>query len=335
MKHTSLAVVSAIALALAGCGGGGSTSTPAAPVPPVVVVPPAPTVTPADIQLTVPAPTYAAGSPQLAYFNAVNAFRGKLGLGLLAQSAALDSASANHAAYINAHPEVDYSGVDATGTPFFHLETPGLAAFTGIKATDRAAFTNYGSQFVSEEGALSVTDAAASVGLLINSVFHREGLMLQSIRDVGVAFPTSAKFGTILVTMGGYKTKQTQASDYIGVYPADQQTGLPLSMTYEIPSPFADVNGTNVATATGSPISISSAAGTSIVATSFTVTENGQTVPLDVRTSSNATNPSLLGTNSIYITSKTAYKPNTKYNVSFTGSVNGKAVTKAWSFTTA
>ncbi|WP_042882848.1 CAP domain-containing protein [Cupriavidus necator] len=54
-------------------------------------------------QASVPEPTYAVGSGHLALFRAVNALRQKLGVGLLAQDMALDTAAQAHAVYLNTH----------------------------------------------------------------------------------------------------------------------------------------------------------------------------------------------------------------------------------------
>lgn len=339
MKNTLWLTTIALSLSLVGCGGGGG-STPVAVSGSAggqvqaVVPPQAPTITPANLQTTVAAATYVVGSDELAYYTAINDFRSKLGLGLLAQSAALDTASKNHASYIAANPTVDYSAVDATGSAVFHKEDPAKSGFTGVTPTDRAAFASYGSIFVGEEGSIGTADGSRSAKGLINSVFHREGLMGQSITDLGVSFVTSATLGKILVNNPGYKTAQTNASDYLGVYPANSQTGLPLAMVYETPSPFADVSTANYQQTTSSPISVSSVAGSTLSVAILTVTEVGTAAPLDMRVVSNATNPAFIPKSSVYYVGKAPFKANTVYNVVFSGTVNGANVSKTWAFTT-
>jgi hypothetical protein len=71
--------------------------------------------------------------------------------------------------------------------------------------------------------------------------------------------------------------------------------------------------------------------------TSFTVTENGQSTPLDARLlvkSTDANTNMYFGPNVAFLVAKTAFKPSTVYNVAFSGTIDGKATSKTWSFTT-
>lgn len=90
-------------LGACGGGGGGDTTSTAAPTPtgdntpaPVVpvmpVAPPPDPVVNASIVTSVPVPTYAAASEELAAFNLLNAERERCGFGLMAQNTALDMA---------------------------------------------------------------------------------------------------------------------------------------------------------------------------------------------------------------------------------------------------
>jgi hypothetical protein len=77
------------------------------------------------------------------------------------------------------------------------------------------------------------------------------------------------------------------------------------------------------------------AAGHTLAVTSFTVTQAGQTTPLDARLMTRANDPNnYLSTNVAFLTAKAAFKASTTYNVKFSGTNNGEALTKEWSFTT-
>jgi hypothetical protein len=54
--------------------------------------------------MSVPVPNYAKGSGQLALFKAINTLREQLGVGMLIQDTALDTAAQAHAAYLSSCP---------------------------------------------------------------------------------------------------------------------------------------------------------------------------------------------------------------------------------------
>lgn len=329
----SLTVV-ACAFLLAACGGGGGSGSqtgPVAPVTPPVVTPPA-----SDIQTSVPAPTYTAASQELAFFNAYNDFRGALGLGKLKQDNKLDLANQNHVAYLLANTDINTAAIDSkTGRPLFHIEDPVRPKFTGVTEKDRASFAGYGGVYVAESGAYGAGRGAVSAfNDFVATVYHRAGLVYQSPRDIGLAVGNDAK-QTVVMTFGYATTGQKNASDYFGVYPADKQTNVPLISALEAPNPYPDITYAEYATKTSFPISVASEESTTLSVTSFTVTQAGTAAALDARLLTQATDPNkYLSKNTAYLVAKSAFKPNTTYNVSFTGTVNGVAMSKSWSFTT-
>lgn len=343
-----------LSVLLAACGGGGGDSapstgggtpvgttptnptTPGTTTPPPAVTPPPVSVTPADLQTTVAAPTYAAGSPELVFFNGLNDFRAKLGLGLLAQNTKLDAANQNHVKYLMTNKDVDFSAVDPkTGRPFFHLEDAARPGFTGVTELDRANYMQYGGTYVGESGAYGRgLGAGVALADLIATVYHRAGLMYQFPRDIGLAVAND-QFQTVVMTFG-YTTKgQKNASDYFGAYPADKQTNVPRVAYMETPNPMPEVAYADYGTKTSFPINVVSATDTTLTVNSFTVTEAGQTSPLEVRLLTKATDPNnMLTGNAAYIIGKAPFKANTTYNVRFDGAINGVNKVQTWSFTT-
>lgn len=344
--NLSLALIISATLAACGGGGGSSNTSPPVAVTPPVVTPPVvtpPTVTPADLQTTVPALTYAPTSPEFAFVTAYNNFRGQIGLGLLAQNESLDKAAANHMKYVTTYSTgnggtVDMGAINPTyNRPNFHIEDATKAGFTGVQSLDRANFAGYNGVYVGENGSYGMGNGGvAAFNKLLASVYHRHGLMFQAPRDIGIAIGTDALQTTVEEV--GYKTKpQTNASDYVGFYPVDKQTLVPLFATFESPNPYSDIKdntSANVAVNTSYPITLTVKEVSNLVVTTFTVTEDGQTAPLNVRLYSNATDPATV-TWTATIVGYAPFKPKTKYNVSFVGTANGTSVTKNWSFTTA
>jgi uncharacterized protein YkwD len=345
IKHTALAT--AIAALLVACGGGGgsgsSTSTPVGTTPPTNPTTPAtPTVTPGQLQTSVPALTYAAASEEFAFVTAFNDFRQKMGLGLLAQNELLDKSAQNHLQYVltndvNSGGTVDMSSTDpVSGRPMFHIETVGKPLFTGVTEFDRAKAAGYNGTYAGEFGTFGGgKGASVAFESLVKTIYHRAGLMFEGPTDVGIAVGQD-RSQTFVVEFGNTKA-QFNASDYLGAYPSDNQTGVGLYTGVESPNPFPELSTSNsdFPTKTGYPVSVTSKEGTALEVVSFTITEAGATAPLDARLMTKENDPNkFLASNIAFLVAKSTLKPNTSYAVAFSGRVNNVVVTKNWKFTT-
>lgn len=336
---------SALALiTLTACGGGGgsSSSTPVAtnpttPAVPTTPPPPVSTVQAASLQTAV-APTYTADSSSALAFTKINAFRAAQGLGPLNQNANADIAAKNHQAYV----ALNNSGADG------HIEVARTPGFTGATVKDRLAVAGYPALIASEVIAFSLeypNPDTSAVDNLINTVYHRASMMYQGFTTIGVAGEDATN--PLYMDFGATKA-QLNAGDYVGVYPANGQTGVWLTHGVESPNPFyqeMDMTQANMCNKTSAPVSLTSEASSTLSVTSFTVTEAGQTTPLDVRLITSATSTqdtTYLGTNVAFVVGKAPFKANTIYNVHFvgkatgaaTGSANALSIDKSWSFTT-
>lgn len=337
-SNCGILVAGAVAAALTGCGGGGgssapTTSTPVATIPAPVPTPTVSTVQLADLQAAAPA-AYPAGSVQATAFNEFNAFRAVEGLGPVHQNANIDIAAKNHAAYV----QTNQSGADA------HHEIAGNPGFTGAEPGDRVIAAGYASIYTTEVIAFEGIQMT-SVQTLLSTVYHRNAMMTQGLTDVGIA-PGNDNGPTYIDA--GYIKQQKNAGDYVGVFPYDKQTGVPMTHHTEAPNPFYqefDMTLANVCTKTSYPISIATETSTILKVTSFTVTPEGQSAPLDVRLmthDSNDQNKLYLNANVAFIVGKAPFTPGTKYIVHFvgtaggkaTGTANGLAIDKTWTFTT-
>ena len=333
-----LLVSGVVIAALAGCGSGGNSgpassnpvaTTPTNPAPAT----PVSTVQAAELQAAAPA-AYPTGSVQAVAFTEFNAFRAIEGLGPVRQNANIDIAAKNHAAYV----QTNQSGADA------HHEIAGKPGFTGAEPGDRMAAAGYAGASVTEVIAFEGIQQT-SVQALLATVFHRNAMMTQGLTDAGIA-PGDDNGPTYIDA--GYIKQQKNAGDYVGVFPYDKQTGVPMTHHTESPNPFYqefDMTQANVCAKTSYPISIATEASTILKVTSFTVTPEGQSTPLDVRLmtrDSNNQNLQYLGANVAFIVGKAPFTPGTKYTVHFvgsatgtaTGSANGLAIDKTWTFTT-
>lgn len=338
--------IAAAAAALTACGGGSNTptasTTPTTPVTPPVTTP---TVTPGDLQTTVPALTYAPSSQEYVFVTALNTFRSQLGLGLLAQNPLLDTAASNHLHYVITNWTVNGGTVDMNtfnttyNRPQFHIEVSSLPLFTGAQEIDRAQHAGYAGAFVGDEGSFGGGKGAIlALNGLISTVYHRAGLMYQFPREIGVAVGTDAS-QTVVMELGYQSTVKGQynASDFFGAYPSDKQTAVPLHAGVESPNPFPDLSTSNTdfPTKTSFPICVAVKEGVTLTVTSFSVTESGQSTPLDVRLMTKASDPNhYLTSNIAFIIGKAPFKANTAYNVNFSGTAGTTALTKNWTFTT-
>lgn len=340
---TSISAVT-VALFLAACGGGSSPSASIITAPPVAVPAPAPApvVTPAAIQTSVPALTYAAISEEFQFITAWNQFRAQMGLGLLAQSAVLDKASLNHLEYVLKNDvlnggTVNFRMIDpATNRPMFHIEQGSKPLFTGVQEFDRARSVGFTGSYVGEMLAFPGR-SGARVGLesLAATIYHRVGLMNQSTNEVGVA--AGQDVSRTLVMEAGTTKAQSQASDYIGVYPSANQTGVGLNAYVETPNPFPDLSTANAdfLTKTGYPVSVAVKEGVTLEVVSFTLTEASAAAPLDARILTSVNDPNrYLASNIAFLIAKAPLKASTTYTAKFSGRMNNVLVNKEWQFTT-
>lgn len=209
----------AAATTLAACGGGGDSPAPA-PAAPVSSPSAAPPVgTNGTLQASVAAPNYA-DARRVAAFNQLNAARQGAGAGLLAQSAALDMTSLDHASYLSVN------GFNTASSP--HEETPGLVDFSGADPFVRMQDAHYDFSFATEVigdiGSSSPTSDC--VGDLLDTVYHAVSMLSRST-DVGFGFGNGTAAGMCTIDMAAPHadaSRQIPASGAIVAYPFDGGT---------------------------------------------------------------------------------------------------------------
>jgi hypothetical protein len=239
----------------------------------------------------------------------------------------LDVSAANHAAYLNAS--------FVTGDNF-HIETLGRTGFTGVGVLDRAKHAGYPALYASETGSPDVGKQAFAI--LADTVYHRQAMMEEEFTHAGlISTPTN---GTI--TNYAYIVPQVNSTHFVGVYPVDGQVGVALHHYLEEPNPFPELEMTlaNMCAKTGFPISLQSSAKTKLEVKSFTLLEVGQPSTLPVRLLT-YTPVSGIRLNTAFIVAHAGLKPNTQYEVKFSGVARALRRTsfldieKVWRFTTA
>jgi hypothetical protein len=334
----------AASVALGACGGGGGSSgSPPPPsgggTPPPPPPPPPPPADPGNLQTTVPAPTYAAGSVELTMFNQINDWRSKGGFGLVAQSDKLDAAAKAHATYNLANCfKADASGVSdaeclsSTVTPSGwlapHTENPAKPLFTGILPVDRAVAAGYPAVYVAESIGWFVS-ASSCAANLYGSVFHRATIISPQLRSIGASSVAhSTGLFSVCVIDPAYSTVVGKVPDgWIGLVPYDGQTGLNGTFFAESPDP---VPGSTK----GFPVSIQIASGRTLGVTKFEITPDGSSTPVPAKLLTKTDFPAYLGAEVAFLVPLNPLTAATKYNVTFTGTNNGANFSKSWTFTT-
>lgn len=213
-------IISACTLAvlatLAGCGGSSDSSN---------------AVIAGNLQTSLNTPTYASGSEELAAFNAINTFRNSMGLGYWQQNRLLDTAAQAHMTYsINNDPTFQQD-----------IEVAGLAGFSGATPSQRAINTGYFA-LINTITATNVRFAAVGelyalgsgadvvnpniVNSMINTIYHRSGLMTQSTREIGLARDTQGVATPQThwwFKHGRLDSGQYNASNFTAFYPINSQ----------------------------------------------------------------------------------------------------------------
>ncbi len=334
---TKLAYTSIVLAALAACGGGGGGSTDSTVTPTPT---PAPATNGGNLATSVPTPTYAAGSTLLTMFNQINDVRLKGGFGMLAQDVALDAAATNHANYVLSNYYIGnglfnnavLATVDpVTGWLMGHVETKATPGFTGVLPIDRATASGVVYKSVGEVAGRNTPDC---VGTFVNSVFHRSALLNTDYQTVGISPNVKALdgFGTTCVINFGYKSvPQTRPAGWIGIYPGNSQTGVPIQMAAgENPNPAPAIPDGQK----GMPVSIYLNSPFATI-NSFTLTPLGSTVQVPVIQITYVSFPTYLTKTEAHILPTQLLASKTTYNVNFSGALtDGTNVTKSWSFTT-
>lgn len=327
MKHFIVLFSSLSAALLVACGGGGgpSPSAPVAPAPPIPAT--------ATLVASVPAASYAG---QLsAAFALWNSERSQCGFGLLAQNAALDVAAAAHGTY------------SVSNSTIAHDETADRPGFTGTTPTERIAKAGYaGTVYTTTEVMAGVLDVGLSapsniaIRSLLSAPYHMRA-MLDSYLDVGLAFGNGSAISPFVGVLG-YTTNaapQLLGGNDVKTYPCDGSAGVFPELRAETPNP---VPGRDLATnPIGTPVLVRVRDGNVLVikTTSMTQLSNGAAISLrPTVTAANDPNRvngvAYIRSNEAYFAPDSALLPNSRYQVTVTGSNNGVEFSRTFSFTT-
>ena len=306
---TSTLLATALLAMLAACGGGGG-STPAASgnnnAASLTQEPGAPAMT---------------GNTATDGANWINYRRNQIGLGTLSRNGKLDAAAQGHSDYLRLNNTVS------------HSQTPGLAGFSGATPGDRISSAGYPLTRPYAYGEV-ISATANNSGFyqaeeLITAIYHRFVLFEPLFRDIGTGAAGSSSyvyFTADMASSGGYGAGVGKGN--LALYPFNGQTRVPVNFFSDTESPDP-VPGQNEV---GYPISVHADLGATVSVSSFSVKPRGG-LPLSVRLLSKAGDADTPASAAAIIP-LAVLAAGTTYDVSFSGAVDGTAVSRSWSFTT-
>ncbi|WP_175804548.1 CAP domain-containing protein [Burkholderia ambifaria] len=327
IKTTSLSAVSIAALlVLAACGGGGDGGGSSTGSTGSGSGSSGGGSTPVAVTGTLDSPQYAQGSAQLAAFNLLNQYRTQCGFPALQENTVLDQAAQAHALYQGLNGAV--SDMESAGTQGFtgatyvdravHVGAPSTVFGTGVSA---AYYTN-----------TTLTDAEYGKNLItawMSGVYHSPAVLYPS-KIVGIgSYKTS--FNGFPDVWGSVSLLDTSAQTMSGTpltFPCQGVTGVAYSVSGEIPTP------PNVsASGWGTPIVVAGNLSDAVILQSAAVSGPSGAVAVQVLNASTDPNKQL-GTYQAVAYPTSPLSPNTTYNVTLTGTVNGTPFSRSFSFTT-
>lgn len=254
--------------------------------------------------------------------NWFNFRRQQAGLARLARSSTIDRAAVDHATYQQSHNLVT------------HLQTPGLAGYTGVTAEARLRAVGYvfsGHAYADGEviAALATRDGFAAADSLLSAIYHRFTILEPAFSEAGTGAatrPNGYTWLTINVVVNG-APGGLGAGRFI-TWPLAQQQNVRLSFfsDQETPDP---VPGRDEV---GYPVSVHADMGAIVRVKRFTLRpQGGPGLPVRLLTADNdletpASAAAIIPLSPLGIA--------TTYEVVFEGTVDGVAVSRSWSFST-
>lgn len=324
---TTLAGI-ATAWALVACGGGGGGDSGA-----VTQQPSTPVVVPSD-----PGAPVSVGNIAIDGREWINFRRSQAGIATLTQNTLIDNAALAHSNYQKSQP-LKSSGQPADPT---HDEVAGNPGFTGTSLKERLNFAGYtipASGYAYGE-VISATGSNSGFFMaeeLITAIYHRFVIFEPQFKDIGSGSATTGQGYTYFTAdfgaRGGYGPGL--GTGKFVVWPYNGQTGVTPNFfsDNEIPDPVPekDSNGKSI-NEVGYPISVHGDFDAVVKVQSFTVQPRGGS-PLTAKLLQHSTDAETENS-AAAIVPMAPLRSATTYDVSFSGTVDGIAVTKSWSFTT-
>jgi uncharacterized protein YkwD len=255
---------------------------------------------------------------QQAALDRMNAYRRLAGVGPLAAHPALNRAAVNHATYymLNAAGDPDLRGSG------LHNETPGRPGFTGADIGARIRGAGYEGRW--NEGMALLGDPVRAVDVFMRLVNHRLPILDPAYTEAGYGGGREGRTVVDVLTYGG-PYRGGPAPEWIA-WPPDGLPGAPTSYDGNETSPAFPGASYPV----GAAITLKyTGAGTLALTEAHLAGPDGHDLLVLTRLSYN-----MITRNVAVVAAQRPLAPHTRYSVRLAGTIDGRAWSRAWSFTT-
>jgi len=308
----------AAVLGLAGCGSSDSDSSPSAQVTGGTAVNPDSSVAPDPTGIAAPAQT---GNIAVDGRNWINYRRGQIGVPQVPENAQINNAALGHSEYLRVNNLMS------------HDQVAGRQGFTGADLGARlnaAGYTLRADRGYAYGEVISGSRNGSGFYMaeeLITAIYHRFVIFEPMFREIGTGAATASSgyryFTADFASRDGFGPGIARGT--LVTWPFNGQTQVVPNFFSNTEQPDPVPNANEV----GYPISVHTNLDANVTVTSFTVRPRGgsdlavlRVVPLSDNKPAAAIIP------------LQPLRGDTAYDVSFTGTINGAAVTRTWSFTT-
>lgn len=287
--------------------------------------------TPVAVTGTLDSPQYAQSSAQLAAFNLLNQYRTQCGFPALQDNTVLDTAAQSHAKY------------EGLNGGLSDNEVSGNSGFTGVTYLDRAVQVGFpstaagwgvGAGYATLTSGFSASQAGQQfVSSLTAGVYH-SGAVMYPVNTVGIGeyeTQTTASgnaFTNAWASMSFLNPQTVKIANAPLTFPCQGMTGVPYGSVGETPMP-PNVSGTGW----GTPVVVMANPTDTVVLQAVSYTGPSGIVAVQMLNSTTDPNK-LLGQYQAVAYPTSPLQPNTMYSVSITGTVNGTAFSRNFTFTT-
>ncbi len=261
---------------------------------------------------------YSTAPYTLSSLNRINYHRAWAGAAPIALQSQISAAAQAHAVYLNLHQNAS------------HEESSTLSGFTGQWAWDRMAYQGYNYSAAGEVISFG-KDAQGGIDALITAIYHRFALLDPGYTETGIGDAPHAVYQLCQVINLGRPAGVAAATQAVSIYPADGQTEVPTSFdsNSESPDPMPTLG------VVGYPVSIQFSTEQSVTLGTFTLAKEGQiSVTTTLLSPTTDSNIQQSGKKNFSLIPNAPLQSDTVYQATFTATVQGKAYTASWSFTT-
>jgi uncharacterized protein YkwD len=258
--------------------------------------------------------------------NWINYRRAQVGMPALVRNPSIDIAAQSHSEY------------QRTNNVVTHDQTAGLPGFTGVRLQDRLLAAGY---FVNGDASNAIGEVISATNNgsgfymaeeLITAIYHRFVIFEPVFKEAGAGAAATSTgytyFTADFVTNNGYGPGL--ATGTLATWPFSGQTQVPAIFysDQEEPDPVPDRNEV------GYPVSVHTNLNRKLTVQTFTIRAHNGSANLQTRLLVQGQDVNTTTASAAAIVPLAPLAGGTTYDVTFSGAIDGTAVSRNWSFTT-